>query len=80
MLDLKSSRPPTTDAEVVQQYRKQVSLYGLMAEQSLGCPVESFEIFWMGEDVGADAVMEFEDTGAAVLEARNLLVVGQCWS
>ena len=72
VLDLKSGRQPTTDAEVVQQYRKQVSLYGLMAEQSLGCPVESFEIFWMGEDVGADPVMEFEDTSAGSTKPARL--------
>jgi CRISPR/Cas system-associated exonuclease Cas4 (RecB family) len=73
VLDLKSGQRPAADAEIVDKYRKQLALCGLMVERNRERQVENLSVYWMDEDLGSDAVMEVEDTGAAVLEARNLL-------
>ena len=54
-------------------YRKQLGLYGFMAEQGLDREDASVGVYWMVQNSGDDGLMEVADPGGAIDDAENLL-------
>ncbi len=74
VLDFKSGEGFGANPEISDRYRKQLALYGFMAQQSLGRKVEGLGVYWLGPNSGQDMLMAVADPTCAVNDAGNMLL------